>query len=200
MLTALGVTYIEKPGFEGDDVIATLATMGDKAGYHTLVLSGDRDAFQLVDDNVTVLYPGHHFKDLKHMTPQSIIDKYKVTPAQYPDLAALRGETADNIPGVPGVGDGFAAKWINQFGSLDGICEHADEIGGKKGESLRANIDQVKLNRKVNALVRDVDLGVDIEDLTFGTVDVAQIDALFKELEFGPRTKRRVLKTFNTGA
>lgn len=200
MLTALGVTYIEKPGFEGDDVIATLATMGDKAGYHTLVLSGDRDAFQLVDDNVTVLYPGHHFKDLKHMTPQSIIDKYKVTPAQYPDLAALRGETADNIPGVPGVGDGFATKWINQFGSLDGICEHADEIGGKKGESLRANIDQVKLNRKVNALVRDVDLGVDIEDLTFGTVDVAQIDALFKELEFGPRTKSRVLKTFNTGA
>ena len=200
MLTALGVTYIEKPGFEGDDVIATLATMGDKAGYHTLVLSGDRDAFQLVDDNVTVLYPGHHFKDLKHMTPQSIIDKYKVTPAQYPDLAALRGETADNIPGVPGVGDGFAAKWINQFGSLDGICEHADEIGGNKGESLRANIDQVKLNRKVNALVRDVDLGVDIEDLTFGTVDVAQIDALFKELEFGPRTKSRVLKTFNTGA
>ena len=200
ILTALGVTYIEKPGFEGDDVIATLATMGDKAGYHTLVLSGDRDAFQLVDDNVTVLYPGHHFKDLKHMTPQSIIDKYKVTPAQYPDLAALRGETADNIPGVPGVGDGFAAKWINQFGSLDGICEHADEIGGKKGESLRANIDQVKLNRKVNALVRDVDLGVDIEDLTFGTVDVAQIDALFKELEFGPRTKSRVLKTFNTGA
>lgn len=200
MLTALGVTYIEKPGFEGDDVIATLATMGDKAGYHTLVLSGDRDAFQLVDDNVTVLYPGHHFKDLKHMTPQSIIDRYKVTPAQYPDLAALRGETADNIPGVPGVGDGFAAKWINQFGSLDGICEHADEIGGKKGESLRANIDQVKLNRKVNALVRDVDLGVDIEDLTFGTVDVAQIDALFKELEFGPRTKSRVLKTFNTGA
>lgn len=200
MLTALGVTYIEKPGFEGDDVIATLATMGDKAGYHTLVLSGDRDAFQLVDDNVTVLYPGHHFKDLKHMTPQSIIDKYKVTPAQYPDLAALRGETADNIPGVPGVGDGFAAKWINQFGSLDGICEHADEIGGKKGESLRANIDQVKLNRKVNALVRDVDLGVDIEDLTFGTVDVAQIDALFKELEFGPRTKSRVLETFNTGA
>lgn len=200
MLTALGVTYIEKPGFEGDDVIATLATMGDKAGYHTLVLSGDRDAFQLVDDNVTVLYPGHHFKDLKHMTPQSIIDKYKVTPVQYPDLAALRGETADNIPGVPGVGDGFAAKWINQFGSLDGICEHADEIGGKKGESLRANIDQVKLNRKVNALVRDVDLGVDIEDLTFGTVDVAQIDSLFKELEFGPRTKSRVLKTFNTGA
>ncbi|MBT1174825.1 DNA polymerase I [Bifidobacterium sp. LC6] len=199
MLTALGVTYIEKPGYEGDDVIATLATMGDKAGYHTLVLSGDRDAFQLIDDNVTVLYPGHHFKDLKHMTPEAIVDKYKVTPQQYPDLAALRGETADNIPGVPGVGDGFAAKWINQYGSLDGICEHADEIGGKKGEALRASIDQVKLNRKVNALVRDVDLEISLDDLRFGAVDTAQLNDLFKELEFGQRTKSRVLKTFNTG-
>lgn len=101
MLTALGVTYIEKPGFEGDDVIATLATMGDKAGYHTLVLSGDRDAFQLVDDNVTVLYPGHHFKDLKHMTPQSIIDKYKVTPAQYPDLARSAAKPPTIFPVCP---------------------------------------------------------------------------------------------------
>ncbi|MBT1164691.1 DNA polymerase I [Bifidobacterium felsineum] len=200
MLEALGVTYIEKPGYEGDDIIATLASMGDRAGYHTLVLSGDRDAFQLVDDNVTVLYPGHHFKDLKHMTPQAIEEKYKVTPAQYPDLAALRGETADNIPGVPGVGDGFAAKWINQYGSLDGICEHADEIGGKKGEALRANIEQVKLNRKVNALVRDVELGISLDDLGFGAVDIAKVDALFKELEFGSRTKARVLKTFNTGS
>lgn len=199
MLQALGVTYIEKQGYEGDDIIATLATMGDKAGYHTLVLSGDRDAFQLVDDNVTVLFPGHHFKDLKRMTPQAIVDKYKVTPDQYPDLAALRGETADNIPGVPGVGDGYAAKWINQFGSLDDICEHADEITGKKGEALRASIDQVKLNRKVNALVRDVDLGVDIEDLTFGSVDVSQSNEVFKELEFGSRTRTRVLKTFNGG-
>ncbi|PST46174.1 DNA polymerase I [Bifidobacterium callitrichos] len=199
MLAALGVTYIEKPGYEGDDVIGTLATMGDHAGYHTLVLSGDRDAFQLIDDRVTVLYPGHHFKDLKHMTPQAVVAKYKVTPAQYPDLAALRGETADNIPGVPGVGDGFAAKWINLYGSLDGIREHADEIGGKKGEALRANIDQVMLNRKVNALVRDLDLGVTVDDLTFGDPDVDELDALFKQLEFGPRTKNRVLKVFVSG-
>ncbi|MBW3080664.1 DNA polymerase I [Bifidobacterium saguinibicoloris] len=199
MLAALGVTYIEKPGYEGDDVIGTLATMGEHAGYHTLVLSGDRDAFQLIDDDVTVLYPGHHFKDLKHMTPEAVVAKYKVTPQQYPDLAALRGETADNIPGVPGVGDGFAAKWINLYGSLDGIVEHADEIGGKKGEALRANIDQVLLNRKVNALVRDVDLGVDIDDLTFGTPDAGKVDELFRELEFGSRTKSRILKTFNGG-
>ena len=182
MLDALGVTFIEKPGYEGDDVIGTLASMGDEAGYRTLVLSGDRDAFQLINNNITVLYPGHHFKDLKHMTPDAVVEKYHVTPEQYPDLAALRGETADNIPGVPGVGDGFAAKWINLYGGLDQIIEHADEIGGKKGEALRANIDQVKLNRSVNALVRDLDLGVSIEDLTFGQVDANQLNELFSKL------------------
>lgn len=200
MLTALGVTYIEKPGYEGDDVIGTLATMGADAGYHTLVLSGDRDAFQLISDRITVLYPGHHFKDLKHMTPEAVEEKYHVRPDQYPDLAALRGETADNIPGVPGVGDGFAAKWINQYGGLDGIIEHADEIKGKKGEALRDSIDQVRLNRKVNALVRDLDLGVGLDDLTFGKSDVNAVDALFKTLEFGSRTRSKVLKSFNGGS
>ncbi len=199
MLSALGVTFIEKPGYEGDDVIGTLATMGDQAGYRTLVLSGDRDAFQLINDNITVLYPGHHFKDLKHMTAQAVEEKYHVTPEQYPDLAALRGETADNIPGVPGVGDGFAAKWINLYGGLDQIIEHADEIGGKKGEALRENIEQVKLNRSVNALVRNLDLDVRLDDLTFGQVNTGQLDELFSKLEFGVRTKNRVLKTFNAG-
>ena len=199
MLSALGVTFIEKPGYEGDDVIGTLATMGDQAGYRTLVLSGDRDAFQLINDNITVLYPGHHFKDLKHMTAQAVEEKYHITPEQYPDLAALRGETADNIPGVPGVGDGFAAKWINLYGGLDQIIEHADEIGGKKGEALRENIEQVKLNRSVNALVRDLDLDVRLDDLTFGQVNTNQLDELFSKLEFGVRTKNRVLKTFNAG-
>ena len=199
LLTAMGVTYLEQPGYEGDDVIGTLATLGERAGYHTLVLSGDRDAFQLVDDNVTVLYPGHHFKDLKHMTPQAVLEKYRVTPAQYPDLAALRGETADNIPGVPGVGDGFAAKWLNQYGSLDGIIAHAEEIGGKKGEALRANLDQVQLNRRVNALVRDIDLGITMDDLTFGHVDTAKADALFTRLEFGTRTRNKILKSFGNG-
>ena len=197
LLTALGVTYIEKPGYEGDDVIGTLATMGANAGYRTLVLSGDRDAFQLIDNNITVLYPGQHFKDLKAMDPAAVFEKYRVTPQQYPDLAALRGETADNIPGVPGVGDGYAAKWINQFGSLEGIIAHADEITGKKGESLRENIDQVRLNRKVNALVRDLDLGVSVEDLRFGEVDAVNLGKLLSQLEFGELKKRKILKTFN---
>nr|WP_193345971.1 DNA polymerase I [Bifidobacterium cuniculi] len=196
-LKALGVTYVEKPGYEGDDVIATLATMGETAGYRTLVLSGDRDAFQLIDRDITVLYPGYHFKELRHMTPEAVEEKYHVTPAQYPDLAALRGETADNIPGVPGVGDGFAAKWINQYGSLEGIIEHADDIKGKKGEALREHIDQVKLNRKVNALVRDLDLDVTIQDLTFGTVHPADVESLFSTLQFGSRTRKKLLQTFN---
>lgn len=199
MLDALGVTYIEKPGYEGDDVIATLATMGKAAGMHSLVLSGDRDAFQLVDEDITVLYPGHHFKDLKHMTPEAIVEKYHVTAQQYPDLAALRGENADNIPGVPGVGDGFAAKWINQYGSLQGIVDHADEIKGKKGQALRDNIDQVLLNRKVNALVRDLDLDVNLEECVLEGVDAGKVQTLFSKLEFGVRTKSRVLKTFNSG-
>lgn len=197
LLTALGIIFIEKPGYEGDDIIGTLASMGEAAGYRTLVLSGDRDAFQLVDDNITVLYPGHHFKDLKHMTPQAVLEKYHVSAQQYPDLAAMRGETADNIPGVPGVGDGFAAKWINQYGSLNGIIEHADEIKGKKGEALRENIEQVRLNRKVNALVRDLDLGVPIEDFAFGNIDTQQLNDVLATLEFGGRTKQRLVSTFS---
>ncbi|WEV73043.1 DNA polymerase I [Bifidobacterium sp. ESL0790] len=199
MLKALGVKYVEKKGYEGDDIIGTMASMGEHADYKTLVLSGDRDAFQLIDDDITVLYPGHHFKDLKHMTPQAVIDKYHVTPQQYPDLAAMRGETADNIPGVPGVGDGYAAKWINQYGGLEGVIEHADEIGGKKGQSLRDNIDQVKLNRKVNAVLRDLDLGATIDDFTLGGMDMAEVDKIFRKLEFGARSKRRITKAFNGG-
>ena len=196
LLEALGVVYVTKQGFEGDDVIATLATMGEDHGFDALVLSGDRDAFQLIDDHITVLYPGHHFKDLKHMDVQAVIDKYKVTPSQYPDLAAMRGETADNIPGVPGVGDGYAAKWINQFGSLESIIEHADELPGKKGQALRDNIDQVKLNRKVNALVRDLDLGVSMDDLRIGAPKPAELGRMLGELEFGSRTRALIARTF----
>ncbi|MCI1983868.1 MAG: DNA polymerase I [Bifidobacteriaceae bacterium] len=196
LLDAMEITYIVKPGYEGDDIIASLATLGEKNDYEALVLSGDRDAFQLIDDDITVLYPGHHFKDLKHMTPQAVMDKYKVSPQQYPDLAALRGETSDNIPGVPGVGDGYAAKWINQFGGLQGIIDHADDIGGKKGAALRESVDQVQLNRKVNALVRDLDLGVDLKDLAISSFDETKLDEVIKELEFGNRTRNNLLRSF----
>lgn len=199
LLKALGVKYVEKKGYEGDDIIGTMASMGENAGYKTLVLSGDRDAFQLIDDDITVLYPGHHFKDLKHMTPDAIVEKYHVTPQQYPDLAAMRGETADNIPGVPGVGDGYAAKWINQYGGLEGIIEHADELPGKKGQALRDNIDQVKLNRRVNAVLRDLDLGATIDDFTLGGMDMSKVNEVFTKLQFSNRSKNRLVKSFNGG-
>ncbi len=193
VLSALDISFVEKEGFEGDDIIATLATMGEKAGYETFVLSGDRDAFQLVDQSITVLYPGHHFKDLKHMTPQAVFDKYKVWPNQYPDLAAMRGEQADNIPGVPGVGDGYAAKWINEFGSLQEIIDHADQISGKKGQALRDNVDQVRLNRRVNALVRDVDLPVSLDDFILHEPNIEKVNEVFSSLQFGKNTKARIL-------
>lgn len=193
VLKALDISYVERQGFEGDDIIATLATMGEEAGFETFVLSGDRDAFQLVDDSITVLYPGHHFKDLQHMTPDAVFAKYKVTPGQYPDLAAMRGEQADNIPGVPGVGDGYAAKWIKEYGGLAGIVEHADEIGGKKGQALRDNIDQVLLNRKVNALVRNVDLGVSLDEFKLHQPKVDEVKDVFGRLQFGRNTQLRII-------
>lgn len=198
LLKSLGIVYVEKTGFEGDDIIATLATMGEKNNYRTLVLSGDRDAFQLIDDHITVLYPGQHFKDLKHMTSKEVFDKYQVLPNQYPDLAALRGEKSDNIPGVPGVGDAYAARWINQFGDLEQIFEHASEITGKKGEDLRDSIEQVRLNRKVNALVRDVDLDLKVDDLDYGHVDAVQLGLILSRLEFGENKKRKIMRVFNT--
>ena len=197
LLKSLGVVYVEKSGFEGDDIIATIATMGEKDNYRTLVLSGDRDAFQLIDDHITVLYPGQHFKDLKHMNAEEVFNKYQVFPNQYPDLAALRGEKSDNIPGVPGVGDGYAAKWINQFGDLESIFAHADEITGKRGEALRDNIEQIRLNRKVNALVRNVDLDIKIDDLSYGAVDASKLGSILSRLEFGENKKRKIMRVFN---
>ncbi|WP_418968694.1 DNA polymerase I [Alloscardovia omnicolens] len=198
LLDSLDISYVEQQGFEGDDIIATLATMARDHGFdHAYVLSGDRDAFQLIDETITVLYPGHHFKDLKHMTPQAVFEKYKVYPEQYPDLAALRGETADNIPGVPGVGDGFAAKWINTYGGLDGIIAHADEIKGKKGDALRENIEQVQLNRKVNALVRDVDLNISLDDFVIHQPDAHKVDVALGAFEFGVNIKRRIFNALS---
>ena len=200
LLSALNIPCIERPGYEGDDVIASLATYGERNGYITLVLSGDRDSFQLVDDNVTVLYPGRHFSDLKRMTPQAVLEKYKVTPHHYPDIAALRGEQSDNIPGVPGVGDGFAAKWVNQYGGLDGIIAHAAAIGGKKGQALRDHLDQVVLNRRVNAVVRDLDCGVDFNDLKITAFDQRALDAVLRRLQFGARTRTNLMRTFSANS
>ncbi|MPZ95689.1 MAG: DNA polymerase I [Propionibacteriales bacterium] len=184
VLDALRVTTVEAEGYEADDVIATLATQAQGAGFEVLICTGDRDAFQLVSDQVTVLYPRRGVSDLTRMTPGAVEEKYGVTPGHYPDLAALVGESSDNLPGVPGVGPKTAAKWINQYSSLDAVVDRADEIKGKAGESLREHLADVIRNRRINELVRDLTLPVQPADLAAQPWDREQVHQIFDGLEF----------------
>jgi DNA polymerase I len=184
VMGAWGIKTIKMPGYEADDILATLAAMGEKAGYEVLLVSGDRDAFQLITDNVFVLYPKKGVSDIPRMDAAAVEAKYFVSPSRYSDLAALVGETADNLPGVPGVGPKTAAKWINLYGGLEGVLEHLDAIGGKVGDSLRANVDAVKRNRKLNQLHTDLDLPVTLDELADPRPDQQALEELFDELEF----------------
>ncbi len=147
VMDALNIPNIELDGYEADDIVATMATRAEDAGWKARVVSGDRDTFQLINDNITVLYPMRGVSELPPFDAAVIQERYGVTPQQYPDLAALVGETADNLPGVPGVGPGFAARWINKYGGLQGIFDSIDDIGGKKGEALREILAAVQRNR-----------------------------------------------------
>jgi DNA polymerase-1 len=184
VLEALRVVSIEKAGYEADDVIATLATQAAAEGLDVLICTGDRDAFQLVSNQVTVLYPRRGVSDLARMTPEAVQERYGVGPGQYPDLAAMVGESSDNLPGVPGVGPKTAAKWINQFGSLDDIVARVDEIAGKAGESLRERLADVIRNRRINELVRDLDLPLTIADLRQQPWNRDEVHKIFDGLEF----------------
>ncbi|GGC88886.1 DNA polymerase I [Tersicoccus solisilvae] len=183
VLTAMNIRTVTAEGFEADDVIATLATQGEDADFDVLVVTGDRDAFQLVDDAVTVLYPRKGVTDLPRMDAAAVEEKYFVPPNRYPDLAALVGETADNLPGVPGVGPKTAAKWITQYDGLEGVLAHADEIKGKAGEALRERLDDVRRNRQLNRLITDVELPVGLDHLGMSAPDREAIDELFDALE-----------------
>ena len=191
MLGALNIPALTYENYEADDIVATLTHRGIEAGYQVLILSGDRDIFQLVTDDVTLLYPvtTGPSKGIQRMDPAAVEKKTKVPPHMYPDLAALTGEQADNLPGVPGVGPGFAAKWLSEYGSLDAIIENSDKIGGKKGEALRENIDNVVRNRRLNQLVKDLDLNVTLEDAAF-TPDLDALNTFFDEVEFRTIRKR----------
>jgi DNA polymerase-1 len=140
VLAALRVPTLELEGYEADDIIATLATRADASGFEVLISSGDRDCLQLVNDNITLLYPRKGVSDLARMTPDAVEEKYGLRPERYPDLAALVGESSDNLPGIPGVGPKTAAKWIGLYGNLDGIVANADQIAGKAGQSLRDHL------------------------------------------------------------
>ncbi|GGG56528.1 DNA polymerase I [Kocuria dechangensis] len=196
ILDALGVPVVTAEGHEADDVLATLARRGAEQDYEVLVFSGDRDAFQMIDDHVTVVYPGRTPSDLKHMDAAAVVEKYKIPPRHYPDLAALTGEQADNLPGVPGVGAGFAAKWILAYGGVDSLLENADRIKGKKGEALREHRAAVERNRRLNRLLTDLELDVDLADAALPTPDPAAVEEVFDDLEFGEGLRRRLFDAF----
>lgn len=184
VLTALGITALAEPGFEADDIIATLATQADAAGYRVLVVTGDRDALQLVNADITVLYPIKGVSTLTRYTPDAVVEKYGLTPEQYPDFAALRGDPSDNLPGIPGVGEKTAAKWIVEYGSLQGLVDNVETVRGKVGDSLRENLSTVMLNRDLTHLVRDVPLAQTPDTLGLLPWDRDKIHQLFDDLEF----------------
>lgn len=194
-LTALGVAWFTVENYEADDILATIATLAVPAGVEPLLVTSDRDAIQLVSEEITLLQPVKGVTELRRMTPAAVKEKYGVLPAQYPDMAALVGESADNIPGVPKVGEKTAAKWINQYGSLSAIIDHADEIPGKIGENLREHLEQVKINRRMNEAVRTLDLPQDFSAYEIGAGDIVEINAIFDELGFGSTIRKDIPKT-----
>ncbi|WP_182113798.1 DNA polymerase I [Actinotalea sp. JY-7876] len=191
ILESMRVVTVQKDNFEADDVIATLTRQAVGRGMDVLVCTGDRDALQLVGDAVTVLYPRKGVSDLVRFTPAAVEEKYGVAPERYPDLAALVGETSDNLPGVPGVGPKTAAKWITAYGGLDGVLAAAGQITGKAGESLRLNLDQVRINRMLNAAVTDVELPIGVDDAALQPWDREAMHRVFDALQF--RTLRERL-------
>lgn len=184
VLDALGVTVMAIEGFEADDIIATLATQAREQGFKVLIVTGDRDSLQLVDPSTTVLYPRKGVSDLTRFTPEEVEKKYGLTPAQYPDYAALRGDPSDNLPGIPGVGEKTASKWIREYGSLASLVDHVDEVKGKVGDALRANLASVQTNRQLTELIRDMQLPAGPEDLAMVGWDRDRIHQLFDDLEF----------------
>jgi DNA polymerase-1 len=184
VLTALGIPSLSRENYEADDVIATLTTQAEGEGFEVLICTGDRDALQLVTDHVTVLYPRKGVSDLTRFTPGEVEQKYGLTPAQYPDYAALRGDPSDNLPGIPGVGEKTAAKWIREFGSLGDLVDRVDQVKGKVGDALRAHLAAVLLNRELTELVRDVPVDVDPTQLELQPWDRDAVHRLFDDLEF----------------
>jgi DNA polymerase I len=184
VLGTLAITWLSKEGFEADDLIATLTTMATAEGFEVLISTGDRDAFQLVNEHVTVLYPSRGVSEMWRMTPDAVLAKTGVLPDRYADFAALRGDPSDNLPKIPGVGEKTVAKWLNQFGSLAELVDRVDEVKGKAGDALRENLANVVRNRELTELVKNVPLGVEPDDLAAKPWDRDAVHRLFDELEF----------------
>ncbi len=200
LLDAMSVKRYAVEGFEADDVIATLATQAEADGFRVSVVTGDRDCFQLVSDNVTVLYPTKGVSELTRFTPEKVREKYGLSPEQYPDFAALRGDPSDNLPGIPGVGEKTATKWITQFGSFAQLVERVDEVTGKAGQNLRDHLESVKLNRRLTEMVRDVELGEGPADLERTAYDREALGRVLEALEFRHANFRERLFAVDPGA
>lgn len=184
LVSGFGITQFSVEGFEADDIIATLASRAAGEGFEVLICTGDRDSFQLVSDSITVLYPKRGVSELARMTPEAVLEKYLMSPAQYPDFAALRGDPSDNLPSVPGVGEKTAAKWIIEYGSLEKLLENADKVPGKAGAALRENIESVKCNRELTQLIHTVEIDSDPAALAWAGVEISHLTPLFEALEF----------------
>jgi DNA polymerase I len=184
VLDALRIPTVMVEGYEADDVIATLTTQATAAGMQVLICTGDRDALQLVSDDVTVLYPVRGVSEMTRFTPGEMAAKYNLSPQQYPDYAALRGDPSDNLPGIPGVGEKTAAKWIREFGSFEALVAGVDTVGGKVGDALRENLASVIRNRQLTELVRTVGLDVGVGELERKQWDRDEVHALFDDLQF----------------
>ena len=185
LLRALGVPVCELEGWEGDDILGTLARRGERAGYEMLLFTGDRDMYQLSTDLVKVVSTRKGVSDVAVMDPASVEDLYHgITPELVPDFYGLKGDSSDNIPGVPGIGPKKAAALIVQYGSLDEVVAHADEVRGKMGENLRAHIDDALLSRKVATIRTDAPIELDLDDARFPTFDPAVVSQAFSELGF----------------
>ncbi len=184
VLDAMKIPALKVDGFEADDILATLTTQAVAEGFDVLLLTGDRDAFQLVNDHTTVLYPKKGVSDLARMGPAQVEERYGLTPAQYPDFAALRGDPSDNLPNIPSVGEKTATKWIREYGSLDGLLQNAESVGGKVGVALREHVDQVRRNRELTELVRDVPLDVGVGGLKRPEFDAERVHEVFDALQF----------------
>ncbi|OAH16004.1 DNA polymerase I [Streptomyces jeddahensis] len=200
LLDAMHTERFAVDGFEADDVIATLATQAEAQGFEVLIVTGDRDAFQLVSDHVTVLYPTKGVSELTRFTPEKVQEKYGLTPAQYPDFAALRGDPSDNLPGIPGVGEKTATKWINQFGSFAELVERVDEVKGKAGQNLRDHLEAVKMNRLLTEMVRDVELPKTVDDLARAPYDRKAVALFLDTLEIRNPSLRERLLAVDPGA
>jgi DNA polymerase-1 len=186
----MNITTLTKKDYEADDILASLADQASAAGFKVLVVSGDRDTFQLISDDTTILYPIKGVMNLARMDDSAVVERYGIHAKQYPDLAALVGETSDNLPGIPGVGPKTAAKWLQQHGDLKTILENAADVPGKVGESLREHSDLALRNRRLNHLVRDLDMGVAFESFRLTAVDETRVRAAFTKMHFKTLTER----------